>query len=646
MIQLNWYKIFGESHQIPDGRTVTPTDDIQIWLHCADIWDKTYTTLAEVLADTSTLVMLMAIDNAVDYLVRSTTWATAQALVPTMTDNTHPSGEAFTNSPYASTYPAYLSFDGDNTTYTSGNAADGFRVGYIFPTVTALKKVYVHCLDMSSFKIQYSNDGITWTDATSATSISTEYSGDLSSVTTARYFSLLALATSGNGHINSLQFYAEGICDSEIAMKSIGASDYASTKLLADSTWNSAIQNSPYFEWVDNIKVPILTEDTAQIIFSDELTAYGRQAYKAYDNDNSTCWESNTIMPAYIGYDFENDVQLGKLSIYLHALWGSSLISTINFKLQKNVSGVWTDIADLSAAKDANNIISKDFAISNSGTNEEYRLYCPTRFHVSSENAYFSTLQFYGREIGGVQTWLRSANITDKTYTTLAEVLADSTTLSALMSNHNAVDYLVTAKGWADDICADSTAMTLIGNDNYCADTLLADATWCEAILNSTYVESVMNVKIPVMTSNTQPYGECFAGSSYTDYPAWKAFNGDANSFWNSNSTSANGVWVGYKFVSKSKIRGYKILSGSAYNSYAATGVSFKIQGSDDSFVGDIHDLDTQSGLNFSDYKPKAFAFSGEENYTQFRVLYSTITTPTTYKGVTSILQFYGREDV
>ena len=76
-----------------------------------------------------------------------------------------------------------------------------------------------------------------------------------------------------------------------------------------------------------------------------------------------------------------------------------------------------------------------------------------------------------------IQTWLACAGITDKSYTTLAEVLADSTTLLALMSNDNAVDYLVRSTTWASGITADSTAMTDIGANNYCANTLLCKIT-------------------------------------------------------------------------------------------------------------------------------------------------------------------------
>ena len=42
----------GSTPTIPNGKTVTPTDDIQTWLHCAGIFDNNYTTLAQVLNDT------------------------------------------------------------------------------------------------------------------------------------------------------------------------------------------------------------------------------------------------------------------------------------------------------------------------------------------------------------------------------------------------------------------------------------------------------------------------------------------------------------------------------------------------------------------------------------------------------------------
>ena len=147
-----------------------------------------------------------------------------------------------------------------------------------------------------------------------------------------------------------------------------------------------------------------------------------------------------------------------------------------------------------------------------------------------------------------VQTWLACAGITDKAYTTIGEVLADSTTLLALMSDNNAVDYLVRSTTFTSSICADSTAMTDIGANNYAADTLLADATWCAASCNSTYFESVLNVKVPTMTSNTTPSGYVASASGYeSGYDPFKAFDGTGTlPGWNGNSN--NSQWLDLEF--------------------------------------------------------------------------------------------------
>ncbi len=105
---------------LPNGSTVTPTDDIQTWLKCAGIRDKTtYTTLADVLNDVDTFIALCADSNASDYMARSTTWASGVAADRTAmqivgkygycanalrNDNTW--NTAINNSPYASYVPA------------------------------------------------------------------------------------------------------------------------------------------------------------------------------------------------------------------------------------------------------------------------------------------------------------------------------------------------------------------------------------------------------------------------------------------------------------------------------------------------------------------------------------------------------------
>ncbi len=110
--------------------------------------------------------------------------------------------------------------------------------------------------------------------------------------------------------------------------------------------------------------------------------------------------------------------------------------------------------------------------------------------------------------INDIQIWLRCANIFDKiTYTTLSDILSDSTTLLTLINDTNAVDYMVRSTNWISGICADSMAMNYIGLNNYCSNTLINDTDWLEAICGSEYIDLVLNVKAPKMTSNNTPSG-------------------------------------------------------------------------------------------------------------------------------------------
>ena len=228
-----------------------------------------------------------------------------------------------------------------------------------------------------------------------------------------------------------------------------------------------------------------------------------------------------------------------------------------------------------------------------------------------------------------IETWLECAGITDKAYTTLNEVLADSTTLLALMSNNNASDYLVRSTTWASGITANSTAMTDIGANNYCANTLLDDATWCDAICNSTYFESVLNVKVPTMTSNTTPSGECISSTIYGSYYAYYAFDG------NDNTTSAiynqADTYLGYKFTSAVSVKCVEVVLQSGEDAR-----SCKVQGSNDNSV--YSDLNTYT---FTDTKTK-YPMVNSDDFLYYRILNTAQVGGATTLGISTI-QFYGR---
>lgn len=159
-----------------------------------------------------------------------------------------------------------------------------------------------------------------------------------------------------------------------------------------------------------------------------------------------------------------------------------------------------------------------------------------------------------------IQTWLHCGGIFNKSYTTLSEVLADTSTLSTLVGDSNAVDYMARSTTWASGTSADSNAMTYIGLDDYCADSLLANSTWRTAICNSTYFESVLTVSIPTMTSNTTPSGEAYIKDVDSFFPttsAYKAFDGDKYSYVGLTKLYATGE-VGYKLPNRIKAYKYK----------------------------------------------------------------------------------------
>jgi hypothetical protein len=233
-----------------------------------------------------------------------------------------------------------------------------------------------------------------------------------------------------------------------------------------------------------------------------------------------------------------------------------------------------------------------------------------------------------------IQIWLKCASIKDKAYTTLSQVLADSTTLQALISSNNAVDYMVRSTTWASGVTADSGAMTLIGANNYASNTLLDDSTWLNAICNSTYFESVLNVKVPVMTSNTTPSGECSAIGYTQQNMAYKAFDGSSSSGWISN-TKGNS-WIQYQFTSVVKF--CMVTKKDIYNRFN----TFKMQTSTDGNTW----VDVTDALTNSTDITAIVSTVTSGQYVRLQVLSNTTSYNDGIYGTTQGLQFYCRVDV
>lgn len=234
--------------------------------------------------------------------------------------------------------------------------------------------------------------------------------------------------------------------------------------------------------------------------------------------------------------------------------------------------------------------------------------------------------------VNDVQTLLHCAGIFDKGYTVLSQLLGDTASLYTVITDNNAIDYLVRSTSFASGVAGDSNAMTYIGSDNYASDTLLADSTWCSAICNSTYFESVLNAKVPVMTSNTTPEGEGLIGAHYGSDIAWYAFDGNAGTY--ARPLNDIGNYIGYRFVPNVRI--FKLYFKGIID-YSAT-ISYKLQQSSDGTTW----LDASSDIAFSDGNHIVNNTLAKSAYVRLIQSYKG----TSDTSVAMNLQFYGRKDV
>lgn len=214
------------------------------------------------------------------------------------------------------------------------------------------------------------------------------------------------------------------------------------------------------------------------------------------------------------------------------------------------------------------------------------------------------------------EIWLDCICYWDKNYTTEAEIIADSETLLALISDQNAADYMVRSTSFRTLICADALAMLYIGQYNYCADALLANSTWLAAICASDYFELVLSVQNPVMTSNTTPSGTCFGSSYYNaahDY--YCGFNNDYEDSWyTASGTSQTGAYLGYQFMSNTSAF---LVSAHYTNKGYAT--KLKLQGSNDGITWT--DLSSVYTLSYPVYREKLYMECTQEYlYAYYRI--------------------------
>lgn len=248
-----------------------------------------------------------------------------------------------------------------------------------------------------------------------------------------------------------------------------------------------------------------------------------------------------------------------------------------------------------------------------------------------------------------INFWLWFGNVSGS-YSTLADILADSTALSTLMASTDAVDYLVRCTNWISDICGNQSAMSYIGLNNYCANTLLADEDWLDGIGNSTYMESVLNVKVPTMTSDTTPSGECIGTVARTSSNAiYKAFDGnDATysqyDYTQPDSTNPYTYSCGYNFGSSIRV---KYVKGIVVENPTTSPTAITLHGSNDGITWSevlATVTDTIPLGSASPFTITPLIVSSNAPYTMYKMKFN-FGNSQLWSGFYT-LQFYGREDV
>lgn len=395
-----------------------PINDINLWLMYGGV-SGSYSSLDDILADSSALATLMATQDAVDYLVRCTGWA-GIGFIPVMTSDTTPSGECSAISVFGSSYQSWKAFDASPLDYwcSQQTASTSAWIQYKFDTPQKVKKAYIQTFNtadaktLSSFTISGSNDGTNFTPlkTVSVGAVLYDNTVDIENNDSYLYYRVTLTGDSANKYyyMRQIQLYSENICDDSSAMTYIGLNNYASNTLLADATWLNAIANSTYFESVLNSKVPTMTSSTTP---SGECfsTIRPEMAYRVFNGDEGTGSSSywymsstdGTILGSYIGYMFTAS-NMVKLLKFLSKSMSGYVRKSCNFTLQgSNDNSTWTDIGDFS---DTGTDSKQSFMFSlNATLYTYYRIVCKSAngnmtYNSSLNMLLITELQFYGRE--------------------------------------------------------------------------------------------------------------------------------------------------------------------------------------------------------------------------------------------------------
>lgn len=428
-------------------------------------------------------------------------------------------------------------------------------------------------------------------------------------------------------------------------VKSFINGEYAIVNVVVDSVKIYNV-NAMHFSATINVTAP----NGSIITISNETETYTKEsAPYSFDVRKSGTWSvecqlEDAIKVASVTIEHNGDVKTASFSF-------AKII--VNYEAEFSGKVITATDGTRTYTRTANGVVS--FAIANYGTwtisavvdGETYE----TEVSINSDTEY--TVELIYKKGFEYTEWLRLAGIS-QSYASLDDVLADEKAIRTLMTKHASVDYLAgfdeaieeVEKIINNDICAkwinlrDYALDTLYANPVLKAEMDTADkyfyGEWVE-------IDGVWQPKgnVPVMTSNTAPYGEAIQISNYGDNYAWKAFNENNSNFWESGGMSGdNRAWLGYKFVNPICVKMVTMSSGSTDVQYFPK--RYKVQGSNDGSAWEDISSELTNANNTPNVK-HTNTFINDKYFTYIRVVDIETFGSHQYLQM-NYLQFFGRE--
>ena len=150
---------------------------------------------------------------------------------------------------------------------------------------------------------------------------------------------------------------------------------------------------------------------------------------------------------------------------------------------------------------------------------------------------------------------------------------------------------------------------------------------------------------VPVMTSNTAPYGEASASSKYTDtFEPWKVFGGNPDKTgWVTGLDQVTNQWVQYKFCNPTVIKSLTIKNRGDQSSYVNPVNEFELVASNDG--SNWNNLGKYTHGAIGVYEETTHQIENSDSYLYYRIkINSYIKTDTKNYIAIGEIKFYGRQ--